>query len=65
MRLRMLIGALAVVSFCGAMAGASGEEAKIRVGNIDTVLTTPPDVQHTPSTQLSLVSGTADKHTEP
>jgi uncharacterized protein len=60
MRLRMLIGALAVVSFCGAMASASGEEAKIRVGNIDAVLTTPPDVEHPPVALLIAGSGTTD-----
>jgi pimeloyl-ACP methyl ester carboxylesterase len=60
MRLRMLIGALAVVSFCGAMASASGEETKIRVGNIDAVLTTPPDVEHPPVALLIAGSGTTD-----
>ena len=60
MRFRMLIGALAVVSFYGAMARASGEEAKIRVGNIDAVLTTPPDVEHPPVALLIAGSGTTD-----
>jgi uncharacterized protein len=60
MRLRMLIGALAIVGFSGAMAGASGEEAKIRVGNIDAVLTTPPDVEHPPVALLIAGSGTTD-----
>ncbi len=60
MRLRMLIGALAVVGLCGAMASASGEETKIRVGNIDAVLTTPPDVEHPPVALLIAGSGSTD-----
>ncbi|MGO8913704.1 MAG: alpha/beta hydrolase family protein [Bradyrhizobium sp.] len=60
MRLRMLIGALAVAGCCAAMANASGEEAKIRVGNIDAVLTTPPDVEHPPVALLIAGSGTTD-----
>ena len=60
MRLRMLIGALAVVGLCGAMASASGEETKIRVGNIDAVLTTPPDVERPPVALLIAGSGSTD-----
>jgi pimeloyl-ACP methyl ester carboxylesterase len=60
MRVRTLIGALAIVSFCGVMASASGEETRIRVGNIDAVLTTPPDVEHPPVALLIAGSGSTD-----
>jgi pimeloyl-ACP methyl ester carboxylesterase len=60
MRVRTLIGAFAVVSLCGMTASASGEEAKIRVGNIDAVLTTPPDVEHPPVALLIAGSGSTD-----
>ena len=60
MRVRTLIGALAVVGLCGMAASASGEETKIRVGNIDAVLTTPPDVEHPPVALLIAGSGSTD-----
>jgi len=60
MRVRTLIGALAIVSFCGAMPGASCEETKIRIGNIDAVLTTPPDVERPPVALLIAGSGSTD-----
>jgi pimeloyl-ACP methyl ester carboxylesterase len=60
MRVRTLIGAFAVVSLCGMTASASGEEAKIRIGNIDAVLTTPPDVEHPPVALLIAGSGSTD-----
>lgn len=60
MRVRTLIGALAIVSFCGATPSASGEETKIRVGNIDAVLTTPPDVERPPIALLIAGSGSTD-----
>ena len=60
MRIRKLLGALAAVGFLGVMAGASGEEAKIRIGNIDAVLTTPPDVEHPPIALLIAGSGSTD-----
>ncbi|MGB9116518.1 alpha/beta hydrolase family protein [Bradyrhizobium sp.] len=61
MRIRTLIGALAIVSFCGATPSASGEETKIRVGNIDAVLTTPPDVERPPIALLIAGSGSTDR----
>ena len=61
MRVRTLIGALAIVSFCGATPSASGEETKIRVGNIDAVLTTPPDVERPPIALLIAGSGSTDR----
>ena len=43
MRARALITALAVLGCLGAISAARAEEAKIRVGAIDAVLTTPAD----------------------
>ena len=60
MRARRLIGALAIVSFCGAMASASGEETGIRIGNINAVLTMPPDAERPPLALLIAGSGTTD-----
>ena len=60
MRVRTLIGALAIVGFCGATPSASGEETRIRVGNIDAVLTTPPDVERPPIALLIAGSGSTD-----
>ena len=60
MRACMLIGAIAMVSFCGAVASAAGEETKIRVGNIDAVLTMPPGVERPPVALLIAGSGTTD-----
>jgi uncharacterized protein len=60
MRARTLIGAIAMVSFCSVMAGASGEETRIRIGNIDAVLTTPPDVERPPVVLLIAGSGSTD-----
>jgi alpha-beta hydrolase superfamily lysophospholipase len=61
MRAWTLIGAIAIVSFCSMMASASGEETKIRVGNIDAVLTTPPDVERPPVVLLVAGSGSTDR----
>jgi pimeloyl-ACP methyl ester carboxylesterase len=58
--MRTLIGALAIVGLCAAMASASGEETQIRVGNIDAVLTTPPDVERPPIALLIAGSGSTD-----
>src|SRR6202023_1643637 len=60
MRARRLFGALAIVSFCGAMAGASGEKTRIRIGNIDAVLTMPPGVERPPVALLIAGSGSTD-----
>jgi pimeloyl-ACP methyl ester carboxylesterase len=59
--MRMLIGALAVVGLCAAMASASAEETQIRVGNIDAVLATPPDVERPPIALLIAGSGSTDR----
>jgi pimeloyl-ACP methyl ester carboxylesterase len=55
-----LIGALAMPGLCAAMASARAEEAKIRVGAIDAVLTTPPDVEKPPIVLLIAGSGSID-----
>ena len=60
MRARTLLGALAIIVSLSAMTGASGEEAKIRIGNIDAVLTTPPDVERPPVALLIAGSGSTD-----
>ncbi|MGD0847396.1 alpha/beta hydrolase family protein [Bradyrhizobium sp.] len=58
--LAALVGALAILGLCGAMAGAGAEETKIRVGAIDAVLTTPPDVERPPVVLLIAGSGSTD-----
>jgi uncharacterized protein len=60
MRACMLIGAIAMVSFCSAVASAAGEETQIRVGNIDAVLTMPPGVERPPVALLIAGTGTTD-----
>ena len=58
--MRTLIGALVIAGFCAAMASASAEETNIRIGNIDAVLTTPPDVERPPVALLIAGSGSTD-----
>jgi pimeloyl-ACP methyl ester carboxylesterase len=60
MRAWTVIGVLAVLGLCGATASAHAEEAKIRVGAIDAVLTTPPDVERPPVVLLIAGSGSTD-----
>jgi len=60
MRAQALLGALAIVSLCGATTGASGEETKIRIGNIDAVLTVPADVDRPLVALLIAGSGSTD-----
>jgi alpha-beta hydrolase superfamily lysophospholipase len=60
MRARTIITALAVLGLCGAIAAARAEETKIRVGAIDAVLTTPPDVERPPVVLLIAGSGSTD-----
>jgi uncharacterized protein len=60
MHVRTLVGALVVASLCGATSFASGEETKIRVGNIDAVLTTPSNVERPPVALLIAGSGSTD-----
>ncbi len=58
--MRTLIGMLAIVGLCAAMASVSAQETQIRVGNINAVLTTPPDVERPPVALLIAGSGSTD-----
>ena len=60
MRARTVIGALAILGLWSAIVSACAEEAKIRVGAIDAVLTTPPDVERPPVVLLIAGSGSTD-----
>jgi pimeloyl-ACP methyl ester carboxylesterase len=57
--MRRLI-ALALAAFFGTMANASAEETKIRIGNIDAVLTMPADVDRPTVALLIAGSGSTD-----
>jgi pimeloyl-ACP methyl ester carboxylesterase len=59
MRARTLF-ALALVGFCGTMVNASAEETKVRIGNIDAVLTMPDGVDRPPVALLIAGSGSTD-----
>jgi uncharacterized protein len=54
------IVALALLSLFGAITNASGNETQVRVGNLDAVLTTPPDVERPPVALLIAGSGSTD-----
>ncbi len=56
-----LIGALAMIMSWGIVTGASCDESRIRIGNIDAVLTTPSDVERPPVALLIAGSGTTDR----
>src|ERR1700728_1384058 len=60
MRARTIIIALVILGFGGAIASARAEESKIRVGAIDAILTTPPDVERPPVALLIAGSGSTD-----
>src|ERR1700691_563154 len=60
MRAGTIITALVVLGLCGAIAAAHAGESKIRVGAIDAVLTTPPDVERPPVVLLIAGSGSTD-----
>src|ERR1700730_2836656 len=53
--------ALVLAGFCGTMTKASAEETKTRVGILDAVLTTPPDVERPPVVLLIAGSGSTDR----
>jgi uncharacterized protein len=59
MLMRRLV-ALALAGICGTMVNASAEETKVRIGNIDAVLTMPPDVDRPPIALLIAGSGSTD-----
>jgi pimeloyl-ACP methyl ester carboxylesterase len=60
MRARTIISALVILCLGGAIANARAEETKIRVGAIDAILTTPPDVERPPVALLIAGSGSTD-----
>src|SRR6202142_2074124 len=60
MRDRILICALAILGLFGVAATATADEARIRVGLIDAVLTVPPDVERPPVVLLIAGSGSTD-----
>jgi pimeloyl-ACP methyl ester carboxylesterase len=55
-----LFVALALLGLGSAITDASGTETQIRVGNLDAVLTTPPDVERPPVALLIAGSGSTD-----
>jgi pimeloyl-ACP methyl ester carboxylesterase len=60
MRASTLLAALAMIGLSCAMERSSAEEAKIRIGHIDAVLTTPPDIERPPVVLLIAGSGSTD-----
>jgi alpha-beta hydrolase superfamily lysophospholipase len=52
--------ALALAGICSTMATASAEETKVRIGNIDAVLSMPADVDRPPVALLIAGSGSTD-----
>jgi uncharacterized protein len=54
------IVALTLLSLLGAITHASGNETQVRIGNLDAVLTTPPDVERPPVALLIAGSGSTD-----
>jgi alpha-beta hydrolase superfamily lysophospholipase len=60
MRKRVTLIALAVLGLWGAVTGASADETKIRVGNLDAFLTRPADVEKPPVALLIAGSGSTD-----
>ena len=61
MRKCRLVGTLIFLGLCGAIASASANETQIRVGNLDAVVTTPPDVERPPVALLIAGSGSTDR----
>ena len=59
MRARRLI-ALALAGFCGTLTYADAQETKIRIGNVDAVLTMPADADRPPVALLIAGSGSTD-----
>jgi alpha-beta hydrolase superfamily lysophospholipase len=60
MRARTTAIALALLCLAAMTATASAEEAKVRIGAIDAVLTVPPDVERPPVALLIAGSGSTD-----
>ena len=59
MRARRLI-ALTLAGFCGTLTYADAQETKIRIGNVDAVLTMPADADRPPVALLIAGSGSTD-----
>jgi pimeloyl-ACP methyl ester carboxylesterase len=59
MRARRLI-ALTLAGFCGTLTYADAQETKIRIGNVDAVLTMPADADRPPAALLIAGSGSTD-----
>jgi hypothetical protein len=60
MRARVIFAAIAIAGVLATAPRAFAEESKVRVGAIDAVLTTPPDVDKPPVALLIAGSGTTD-----
>src|ERR1700742_347408 len=60
MHAHSFVVALAIIGLFGATTNVSAAEARIRVGNIDAVLTTPPDVDRPRVALLIAGSGSTD-----
>lgn len=60
MRKCLSLISLALLGLCVAATGASADETKIRVGNLDAFLTTPADVERPPVALLIAGSGSTD-----
>lgn len=60
MNIGKTVSILAMLGLSLMAVGASAEESRIRVGAIDAVLTTPPDVERPPVALLIAGSGTTD-----
>ena len=60
MRIRLLLIVLTALGLCGAVTGASADETKIRVGNLDAFLTAPADAERPPVALLIAGSGSTD-----
>src|ERR1700721_4416824 len=60
MRAQIMLGAIPVIAALTTATNASAQEARIRVGAIDAVLTLPSDVERPPVALLIAGSGTTD-----
>jgi uncharacterized protein len=55
-----LVVAFVLFGLCGTATNASAGETRVRIGNLDAVLTTPPDVERPPVALLIAGSGSTD-----
>jgi len=61
MRVRAIMGALAILNFFSLILSASAEETNLRIGALDAVLTIPAAVEHPPVALLIAGSGSTDR----